>query len=238
MARKYVELSVTPAVQAAQRHYYGDRARRPLATPGANADGDVDDERTPLGPEEAAFIASRDSFYLGTVSETGWPYVQHRGGPPGFLRVLDAHTLAFPDLRGNRQLLSTGNLTVSAGHDRAALFLMDYPNRTRLKVMGHARVLDVRDAPEPLVEQVVAPDPDLRAKTERVFLVEVTSFDWNCPQHITPRYTREEVETAIVAPLRARIAELEARLISSPPAPVSTGGHRSPPSLSPSHPPR
>ena len=166
------------------------------------------DERTPLGADEAAFIAECDSFYLATVSETGWPYIQHRGGPEGFLRVLDAHTLAFADLKGNRQLLSTGNL--AGGNDRAALFLMDYPQRTRLKIMGHARVLDARAEPE-LAAQV-APDATLLARTERVLVVDVVSFDWNCPQYITPRFTAEEVETHVAAPLRARIAALEARL--------------------------
>lgn len=200
MALKYLELATTPAVREAQQRYYG---RAQNFVPGAGG------ERTPLGADEADFIAARDSFYLATVSETGWPYVQHRGGPPGFLRVLDGRTLAFADLRGNRQLLSTGNLAVP-GHDRVALFLMDYPGRTRLKIMGHARVLDARE--EPALAAQVAPEPALRANTERVFLVDVVSFDWNCPQHITPRYSREEIETAIAAPLRARIAELEMRL--------------------------
>ena len=203
MALEYLEVATTPAVQEAQRHYYGRAQNFP--SPGGPGE---EERRTPLGPDEAAFIMERDSFYLGTVSETGWPYVQHRGGPPGFLRVLDAHTLAFADLRGNRQLLSTGNL--AAGNDRIALFLMDYPGRTRLKVMGHARVLDAREEPD--VAAQVVPDPDLRAKTERLFVVEVVSFDWNCPQHITPRYTLKEIEAEIVAPLRARVAELEARL--------------------------
>ena len=203
MALEYLEVATTTAVQEAQRHYYG----RAQSFPPPSGPGD-EERRTPLGPDEAAFIMERDSFYLGTVSETGWPYVQHRGGPPGFLRVLDAHTLAFADLRGNRQLLSTGNL--AAGNDRIALFLMDYPGRTRLKIMGHARVLDARE--EPAVAAQVVPDPGLRAKTERLFIVEVVSFDWNCPQHIIPRYTLEEVEAGIVEPLRARIAELETRL--------------------------
>lgn len=205
MALKYLSLATTPAVQAAQRRYYG---RAQSFAPGAEG------SPTPLGEEEAAFIAARDSFYLATVTETGWPYVQHRGGPAGFLRVLDAHTLAFADLGGNRQLLSTGNLTAGT-NDRVALFLMDYPGRTRLKVMGHARVLDAREQPD-LAAQLSAGLPP-HARVERLFVVTVVSFDWNCPQHITPRYTREEVET-LVAPLRARIAQLEARLASGEPA--------------------
>lgn len=199
MARKFMEVATTPAIRQAQQHYYG-RAQGPAA--GSTG------ERTPLGAEEMAFIAERDSFYLGTVSETGWPYLQHRGGPPGFLRVLDAQTLAFADLKGNRQLLSTGNL--AGGNDRAALFLMDYPQRTRLKIMGHVRVLDARVEPE-LAAQV-APDAALLTRTERVFVVDVVSFDWNCHQYITPRFTADEVETQVAAPLRARIFALEARL--------------------------
>ena len=202
MARKYMELSVTPAVQAAQGHYYGRAQRFPADTASAP---------TPLSSDETAFIAERDSFYLATVSETGWPYVQHRGGPKGFLRVLDPHTLAFADLGGNRQLLSTGNL--NAGNDRIALFLMDYPQRARLKIMGHARVLDARD--EPALAKKVAGEQSALGNTERVFIIDIVSFDWNCPQHITPRYTEEEIEIAIAAPLRVRIAELEARLQSS-----------------------
>ena len=155
--------------------------------------------------DEQDFISARDSFYLATVTETGWPYMQHRGGPPGFLRVLDEHTLAFADYAGNRQLLSTGNL---AANDKAALFLMDYPNRTRLKILGHARAVDAREHPE-LVNQLA--EPRMRAQVERLFFIDVISFDWNCPKHITPRYTAAEVESAI-APLRQRIAELEAQL--------------------------
>ncbi len=202
MARKYLELSVTPAVEAAQVHYYGRARTFPPAAASVP---------TPLGHDEVEFIAERDSFYLATVSETGWPYVQHRGGPKGFLRVLDSHTVAFADLHGNTQLLSTGNLT--AGNDRIALFLMDYPQRARLKIMGHTRVLDARDEPT-LAARVVGGEGEL-AGVERVFVIEVVSFDWNCPQYITPRYTQEEIERVIVAPLRAQIAELQARLRSS-----------------------
>ena len=130
MADKYLQLLTTPAVARAQTHYYG-RARVPDHAP----------ERNSLGMDEQDFISARDSIYLATVTETGWPYMQHRGGPPGFLHVLDDHTLAFADYSGNRQLLSTGNLAVN---DKAALFLMDYPNRTRLKILGHARSVDAR----------------------------------------------------------------------------------------------
>ena len=162
-------------------------------------------ERDPLGAEEVEFISRRDSFYMATVTETGWPYIQHRGGKPGFLRVLSPGQLAFADFKGNRQLLSTGNL---AADDRVTFFLMDYPQQTRLKILGHARVEDAREHPE-LVGQLS--DANERPMVERLFFIEVVSFDWNCPQHITPRYTAAEVEAA-VAPLEQRIAELEEQL--------------------------
>jgi len=193
MAGKFRQMVLTPAVQAAQDRYYG-RHHAAAAAP----------DRDLLTDEEIAFIASRDSFYLGSLNSDGWPYVQHRGGPPGFLRVLSPTQLGFADLKGNRQLLSTGNID---GNDRVALFLMDYPRRERLKILGHARVVDARENPD-LVERLI-PAPELREEIERLFLIEVVSFDWNCPQHITPRYTEAEIE-GIVAPLRARIAELEA----------------------------
>ena len=193
MAEKFLELLITPAVARAQMDYYGQAQQMPG---GAAHDALTDDE--------TQFIAARDSFYLSTVRESGWPYVPHRGGKPGFLHVVNPATLAFADYKGNRQMLSTGNL---AANDRVCLFLMDYPQRTRLKILGHARVEDAREHPE-LVAQFAA--PDVQRIVERVFIVDVVSFDWNCPKYITPRYTAAEVEEA-VAPLRARIAELEAR---------------------------
>jgi predicted pyridoxine 5'-phosphate oxidase superfamily flavin-nucleotide-binding protein len=197
MAGQYLETYFTPDVLAAQAHYYG---RGQAVPPQA--------ERDPLGAEEAEFIARRDSFYMATVTSNGWPYVQHRGGPAGFLKVLDPQTLGFADFHGNRQLLTTGNLAAS---DRVSLFLMDYPRRERLKILGHARVLDASEHRD-LVKQLTS-TKDLRGKVERLFLINVLSFDWNCPQYITPRYTEEEVREA-VAPLRQRIAELEAQLQS------------------------
>ncbi len=155
--------------------------------------------------DETTFIRGRDSFYVATVNENGWPYIQHRGGRAGFLRVLNPHTLAFADYRGNRQMLSTGNL---AANDRVALFLMDYPQRTRLKILGHARVEDARLHPD-LVKHLA--EPDVHGIVERLFFIEVLSFDWNCPKYITPRYTAEEIQE-LVGPLKQRIAELEAEL--------------------------
>ena len=194
MTSKYLDLTFTDAVCRAQEQYYG-RAGKIV---GAS-------ERDPLGQAEAEFIAARDSFYLGSVSEGGWPYIQHRGGPNGFLRVVNERTLAFADYKGNRQLLTTGNVSVN---DRVALFLMDYKNRERLKILGHARVEDAREHPE-LVTQIT--DPKMRSAVERLVFIDVVSFDWNCPKYITPRYSAEEVEE-YVGPLKQRIAELETQL--------------------------
>jgi predicted pyridoxine 5'-phosphate oxidase superfamily flavin-nucleotide-binding protein len=152
---------------------------------------------------EAAFIAARDSFYVATVSENGWPYVQHRGGPPGFLKVLDEKTLGFADFRGNLQYISVGNL---GADDRAALILVDYPNRTRLKVLAHVEVRDLANDPE-LAEKLSL--PGYKARPERAFLLHLETFDWNCPQHITPRFTVAEIEKAVLG-LQQRIATLEA----------------------------
>ena len=134
MAERFMQTVLTPSVRAAQEHYYGRRASIGSAP-----------ERDPLTDEERTFIEARDSFYMATITETGWPYVQHRGGPRGFLRVVSPTRLAFADYKGNRQMLSTGNL---AANDRVALFLMDYPGRERLKILGHARVEDARQHPE------------------------------------------------------------------------------------------
>jgi predicted pyridoxine 5'-phosphate oxidase superfamily flavin-nucleotide-binding protein len=194
MATRYLDLTFTDAVCRAQKQYYG-RAGNIEGAP----------ERDSLGQAEAGFIAARDSFYLGSISESGWPYIQHRGGPSGFLRVINETTLAFADYKGNRQLLTTGNVSVN---DRVALFLMDYKNRDRLKILGHARVEDARVHPE-LVAQLA--DPKLRSSVERLVFIDVVSFDWNCPKYITPRYSAEEVEE-YVGPLKSRIAELEAKL--------------------------
>ncbi len=194
MAFKFHELAFTDSVRKAQEEYYGQP--RPVRhVPGPDA----------LTHDEIDFIQARDSFYMATVSETGWPYLQHRGGETGFLRVLSPTQLAFADYKGNRQLISVGNLAVT---DRVMLFLMDYPQRTRLKIMGHARLEDARKHPE-LVAQLA--EPEVRDQVERLFFIDVVSFDWNCSQHITPRYTVEDIK-GIVSPLQHRIAELEAQL--------------------------
>jgi predicted pyridoxine 5'-phosphate oxidase superfamily flavin-nucleotide-binding protein len=159
-----------------------------------------------LTDRETDFIALRDSFYLATVSEDGWPYVQHRGGPAGFLRGLSGNSIGFADYRGNRQYMSTSYL---AADDRVALFLMDYPNRRRLKLIGHAHASE-----DPAIIAQLMPT-DYAAEPERAFVIDVIGFDWNCPQHITPRFTEAEVRRGVqpvldeIALLRARIAELE-----------------------------
>lgn len=139
-----------------------------------------------LSQREASFIQQRDSFYMASVGETGWPYVQHRGGPVGFMRVIDEKTIGFADFSGNRQYISTGNFR---SNDRVSLILMDYPNRTRMKVLGRIRVIAEDDGE--LLSQLEV--DDYRASVERGFLIDIEAFDWNCPQHITPRYTEEYI---------------------------------------------
>ena len=151
-----------------------------------------------------AFIAERDSFYMATVSETGWPYIQHRGGPTGFVRIIDEKTIGFADFAGNRQYVSVGNLQTD---DRVSLFFMDYPNQTRLKLLGHARLIEAGDAK--LLERLQV--PDYGARIERGMVITIEGYDWNCPQHITPRFTEAQV-LSMIAPLRNRVAELEAAL--------------------------
>ncbi|MHA6644745.1 pyridoxamine 5'-phosphate oxidase family protein [Mesorhizobium sp. A623] len=194
MSYSFLDIAVTPSVRAAQAEMGADHVWQDFK-------GDREFDRLTDG--EAAFIAARDSFYMATVSETGWPYMQHRGGPPGFLRLVDDRTLAFADYRGNRQYISVGNV---ASNDRACLFLMDYTHRARLKIYAHVEVIAL-DA-DPILSKLVA-IPDYRAKAERIFRLRLEAFDWNCPQHITPRFTEAEVAEA-VRPLQQRLAQLEA----------------------------
>jgi predicted pyridoxine 5'-phosphate oxidase superfamily flavin-nucleotide-binding protein len=197
MSARFADIAFTPAVKRLQER----NGSRKNCGHGAAADRPADR----LGPDEAEFIAARDSFYMATVSETGWPYLQHRGGPTGFLKVLDPGTIAFADFRGNRQYVSTGNLE---GNDRVALFLMDYANRQRLKVLGHAKVVIASDDPG-LIESLR--DPGYRARVERAVVIRVEAYDWNCRQHITQRFTEEELGPYL-EPMKARIHELEEQL--------------------------
>jgi predicted pyridoxine 5'-phosphate oxidase superfamily flavin-nucleotide-binding protein len=158
-----------------------------------------------LSAREAAFIAARDGFYQATVSETGWPYVQFRGGPAGFLKVLDDKTLGYADFRGNVQYISAGNLSHD---DRVSIILMDYAHRARLKILGRARLVTLDEDPA-LIARLET--PNYRARIERGVIITVEAYDWNCPQHITPRFTEAEIAVA-TAPLRDEIAQLKARL--------------------------
>jgi len=199
MRNRYLRTLLTPEVQAEQIRAYG-RTRVPQET----------DMELGLGAEERTFIAHRDSFYLASVTEEGWPYVQHRGGPPGFLHVASPTTLLFPDYNGNRQLISAANVV---HRRRVALFLMDYVARERLKILGHADVLSAAEAEAWLRKLAVPP----RTQVERVIRLEVVGYDWNCSKYITPRFTSADVE-ATLAPLRTRIADLEAQLRTEGPA--------------------
>ncbi|KAB7648510.1 pyridoxamine 5'-phosphate oxidase family protein [Polymorphobacter fuscus] len=193
MAYGFMQIALTPSVVAAQAEMGAHRLWQDFK--GHRAFDRFTDR-------EAAFIAARDSFYMASVSETGWPYVQHRGGPPGFLRLIDDRTLAYADFRGNRQYISTGNL---AANNRVSIILLDYPRRARLKIYGHIERLSL-DADPALTEQLL--DKDYGATAERIFRLRLDAFDWNCPQHITPRFTEAEIARA-VQPLHERIADLE-----------------------------
>lgn len=193
MRNEFLRTLATPAVQAEQLRSYG-RSRVPTSGTVAQL----------LGEEEKAFVAARDSFYLASVNEDSWPYIQHRGGPAGFVRIINDTQLVFGDYTGNRQLISAGNIRA---RKRVALFFMDYPARERLKIIGHADVL----MPDEATDLIATLSVPKGATIERIFRIEVLGFDWNCPKYITPRYTVSEIEEA-TAPLRARIAELETAL--------------------------
>lgn len=196
MGNQFAQIAFTPSVRAVQESM-GSRKNYASVDDGPVSNRD-------LGLDESEFIGARDTFYMSSVGESGWPYVQHRGGPAGFLKVLDSNTLGFADYRGNRQYVSVGNLLKD---DRVALILMDYPHRMRLKVLGHARIVP----PEEQELLAKLQTKGYRARVERGFVIRVAAFDWNCPQHITPRYTEQEVQS-VVGSLQARIAELESHL--------------------------
>jgi len=193
MSYGFLDIAVTPSVKAAQADngslelWSGFKGHRAF------------DRFTEA---ETAFISQRDSFYMASVSESGWPYVQHRGGPAGFLKVLDDKTLGFADFSGNRQYISLGNITAD---DRVSLFLMDYAQRMRLKIFAHAEVKDLSSDPD-LASPLSL--PGYKARIERGMILHLEAFDWNCPQHITPRFTEAEISAA-TEPMRARLAALE-----------------------------
>lgn len=198
MAQNYVHTLFTDTARAMQE---ADGSRASYARMEAGATGEPDQ----ISASEAAFIAARDSFYLASVTSKGWPYMQHRGGPAGFLKILPGNRLGFADYRGNRQHVSSSNLIAEP---RVSLFLMDYPNRRRLKILGRARIVSA-DA-DPALVAALMPD-GYKAVAERAYVIDVVGFDWNCPQHITPRFTEAEIAQAIT-PLTTEIAQLRAEV--------------------------
>ena len=189
----FLDLATSESVMAVQR----EMGAAHLWAPGRN-----DRQFTAFTANEKAFIGERDSFYMASASETGWPYIQYRGGPAGFLKVIDEVTLAFADFRGNRQYISVGNLDAN---DRLALILVDYPRRARLKILAHGERLAL-DADPALSEQVI--EPSYRARPERIIRLRLAAFDWNCPQHIVPRFTEAEISRAM-QPLHEELAALQ-----------------------------
>ncbi len=178
MSQNFTKFAFTDSVKDAQEHY-GSRANYERMEQGP--------DRFLLTEKEKAYIPTLDFFFMSTVGENGWPYVQYRGGPKGFLKVLDERTLAFADFRGNRQFISVGNI-ISGG--KVALILLDFQQRVRLKIWATATVQDADENPE-LAARLS--DPSYRAKVERLVTLTIEAYDWNCPQHITPRFTEEDV---------------------------------------------
>ncbi|WP_286262134.1 pyridoxamine 5'-phosphate oxidase family protein [Thalassotalea atypica] len=199
MAHQYAQVAFTETVRKIQTE---------LGSRSGYAGMDVGEDYNHLMSEaEAEFISQRDSFYMASVSETEWPYVQHRGGPKGFLKIIDAQTLGFADYSGNRQYVSTGNFRKN---DRVSLILMDYANKRRLKVLGHVTQVDEQDWDT----LALLEDDHYRARVERGFIIKIVAFDWNCPQHITPRYSEEEI-IKLIDPLQSKVKTLEAKLSQS-----------------------
>ncbi len=195
MGRRFQELAFTPLVKEQQERHGSRRQYERVAQTAPAGDS--------LGPAEQTFITHRDSFYMASVSETGWPYIQHRGGPNGFVHILNPSLIGFADFRGNKQYISLGNLQ----HDsRVALFFMDYPHQTRLKILGRVEVHENDAKASSFIKSF--PPTDRSDIIERVIFIQIEGFDWNCPQHITPRYTADELEQGL-APIRERLAKLE-----------------------------
>lgn len=194
MAHHFGSLVFTPVVKALQEKYGSRRQYAKLASSAGTPDR--------LGPDESSFIADRDSFYMATVGASGWPYIQHRGGPRGFLKVVDDRTLAFADFSGNKQFISAGNLSTDG---RVAMILVDYPHQARLKILGRAELLEGAAAGS-WIDRLR--DSASRAAIDRVFVIHLEAFDWNCPQHITPRFTADEIQDAL-APFERQFRELK-----------------------------
>jgi predicted pyridoxine 5'-phosphate oxidase superfamily flavin-nucleotide-binding protein len=191
---RFAQIAYTDSVRAVQRVEGSASVADRLLARAAGPD--------PLGADEARFLQERDGFLIATVNQDGWPYIQHRGGPPGFVHVLDEHTVAFADVRGNRQYITVGNLR---DDDRVALLFLDHAHRMRLKVLGHARTQSLTESPA-LTERLCGTGTE--GRVERLVLVRVEGFNWNCPQHITPRFSEAELAQAL-RPLRDRLSRLE-----------------------------
>jgi len=184
MAKHFMEFAFNDSVRKVQEKYGTRAAYQKMES--------RSEFRNKLTWQEKGYIKTRDSFYLSSVGENGWPYMQFRGGPKGFLKVIDDNVLAYADFKGNGQYISTGNINAT---EKTVLFLMDYTQQQRLKIWAEAEVLHADDHPK-LLEKVKM--PDYSATIERIFVFKVQAFDWNCPQHITPRYTKEEIEKGMV----------------------------------------
>lgn len=199
MAQNYIRTLFTDAARALQQQA-GSRGTYARMEEGGDGSPDL------LGKKEAMFLAARDSFYIASVTADGWPYVQHRGGSAGFLKLLDGNRVAFADYPGNKQYISTSNLQAEP---RVSLFLMDYPNRRRLKILGKAIIVEPDEDPALLASLI---NPEDKAVVERIYVIEVIGFDWNCPQYITPRFTEAEIAAA-VGPLTAELEQLRSEVM-------------------------
>jgi uncharacterized protein len=194
MTKSFGSLVFTPVVKSLQERYGSRKQYERMEKFGGSPGG--------LGPEEREFLAERDTFYMASLGATGWPYVQHRGGPKGFLKVIDDRTIAFADFRGNKQYISTGNLMTD---DRVAIILVDYPRQLRLKILGHVEIFEGEKAKDWLAK---VRDPKYHATTERVYVIRIEAFDWNCQQHIIPRFTEEEIRD-VLEPVEKQMHELQ-----------------------------
>jgi uncharacterized protein len=198
MSKHYASIAFTDDVRAVQSEHGSEEFYGRKVTAGKASHG-----RDSLTEDEKDYLSERDGFFLASVSETGWPYVQFRGGKPGFIRSFDDHTIGWADFRGNLQYVSTGNVS---GDDRVAIIALDYANQRRLKIFGHARIVTIEEDPE-LVRSLT--DDSYDAVIERAVLIDVEAYDWNCQQHITPRFTVAELQSTLT-PLRDQLTELQA----------------------------
>jgi predicted pyridoxine 5'-phosphate oxidase superfamily flavin-nucleotide-binding protein len=192
----YAKMAFTDAVKVLQENN-GSRASYARIEKNSYTDG--------FSEAEEEFISDRDSFYMATIGENGFPYIQHRGGPKGFIKVMDSHTLGLVDFSGNKQYISVGNV---ATNQKVSLFMMDYPRKARLKLYAEIRIVEITD--DPHLFEVLDPNA-YKHKAERMMVFDIKAYDWNCPQHITPRYTLEDIEIAFSG-RNAYVKELESEV--------------------------